>query len=319
MAKINALDSQISKLTEVFIIDLHIDTSKRVSAMNTLLTSLHEPMKRLVDDSSISKRNLRETQHLELLHSLSLVPFSNHHKRYSEGRMSVSGQWLLSHDRYLNWRNTSSSCIFLLYGIMGSGKTTLTLAAPFAYFYCTKNLAENERSDPDEIMRSVLRQLTFSHGSPSTIHERVLQEYQRRQMVAKVDGIEATRLQTAECVRLILEITAANPAAIVFDALDEIPCSSTHILLSAFNQILQESLNVVKIFVTSRDDSNIQALLPDSVALRIQDVHTRKDMDGFIRQEVSSAIDTRKLLNGIVSDNLKEELVDVLKAGAREM
>jgi len=248
--------------------------------------------------------------------------------------MSGSGQWLLSHDRYLNWRNTSSSCIFLLYGIMGSGKTTLTSAivdsfleessgraphAPFAYFYCIKNSAENERSDPDEIMGSILRQLTFSHGSPSTIHERVLQEYERRQTVAKVDGVEATRLQTAECVRLILETTAANPAAIVIDALDEIPCSSRHILLSALNQIVQESLNVVKIFVTSRDDSNIQALLHDAVALRIQDVHTRKDMDGFIRQEVSSAIDTRKLLNGIVSDNLKEELVDVLKAGAGEM
>ncbi len=60
MAKINALDSQISKLTEVFIIDLHIDTSKRVLAMHALLTSLHEPMKRLVDGSSISMRNLKE-------------------------------------------------------------------------------------------------------------------------------------------------------------------------------------------------------------------------------------------------------------------
>ncbi len=60
MAKINALDSQISKLTEVFIIDLHIDTSKRVLAMHALLTSLHEPMKRLVDESSISMRNLKE-------------------------------------------------------------------------------------------------------------------------------------------------------------------------------------------------------------------------------------------------------------------
>ena len=192
-------------------------------------------------------------------------------------------------------------------------------AAPIAYFYCTKNPAETERSNPDEIMRSILRQLTVSHVFSSTIHERVLEEYKRRQEVAKVDGFGITRLQAAECVRLILDTTAANPATIVLDAVDEIQSDLRHILLSALIQIVQDSLSVVKVFVTSRDDSNIRALLSDAMAVRIHNEHTQKDMDEFVHQEVSSAIQNRRILNGVVSDNLKQGLMSVLIAGAGGM
>lgn len=334
MTKINVLDGQISRLTEVFSVDIQTNTAKGVAAMSALLTSLNEPIKRLVDHSSISAQVLQENRHLQLLHWLSPVPFSSHHKRHSESRIPGSGQWLLDHDRYLNWRNTSSSSIFFLHGIIGSGKTSLASAvidsllhessrqaspAPVAYFYCTKNSAEAERSNPEEILRSILRQLTVSHRSSSTIHERVLQEYDRRQAVAKVDGFEIVRLKAADCVRLILDTTAANPATIVLDAVDEIQSSSRHVLLSALTQIVQDSLSVVKVFVTSRDDTNIYTLLSSAVTLRIQIEHTRKDMDEFVCQELSSAIQNRRLLNGAVSDNLKQNLMGALIAGAGEM
>ena len=218
--------------------------------------------------------------------------------------------------------------------MMGSGKTSLASAvvdsflhessdkassAPIAYFYCAKNSAETERSNPDEIMRSILRQLTISHGSSSTVHETILHEYERRQDVAKVDGFEIPKLQAADCLKLILDTTAANPATVVIDAVDEIQPSLRHFLLSALTQIVQDSLSVVKVFVTSRDDSNIHALLPDSVAVRIQNNRTRNDMDVFVDREISSAIQNRRMLNGVVSDNLKQELMDVLIAGAGEM
>ena len=334
MANINVVDGQLSRFTELFTIDVHIDTAKEVSAMNALLISLNEPIKRLVDHSSTSTKILEESQHLQLLQWLSPVPFSSHHKRHFESRIPCSGQWLLKHDQYLHWSNTSSSSILLLHGIMGSGKTSLAstvigsflqegpgqgLPAPIAYFYCTRNSAETERSDPDEIMRSILRQLTTTNGSSSTVHERILEEYERRQAMAKLDGFEVTRLQAAECVSLILDTTMVNPATIVVDAVDEIPSSSRHLLLSALTQIVQESLSVVKVLVTSRDNSNIHALLPDAVALRIQDEHTRKDMVDFVHREVYSAIQDRRMLNGTVSDDLQKGLESVLIAGAREM
>ena len=334
IAKIRVLDRQISSLTEIFSVDIQIDTAESLASMHALLASLSEPIKRLVDQSSICTQVLQQTQQLQVLHWLSLVPYPSHHKRHSESRIEGSGEWLLHHEKYLNWRNSSSSSVFLLYGIPGCGKTSLASAvvdsflqgntgqaspAPTGYFYCTRNLGEAERSNPDEIMRSILRQLTVSHGSSSTVHERVLKEYERRQAQANIDGFEVMRLLVPECVRLILETLAINPANIVIDAVDEIEPSSRHVLLSALTQIVRNSLSVVKVFVTSRDDSNIHVLLSDAVALRILPEYTRKDIEGFVHQEVLSAIQNKRLLNGDVSDNLKRSLMKALVDGAGEM
>jgi len=334
MAKITVLDGQISRLLEVFTADIRIDTANGVAAMHSLLSSLNDPIKRLIDQSSIFAQVLQKSEYLQLLQWLSPVPFSRHHKRHSDSRIPGSGQWLLDHHQYIDWRNSSSSSIFLLHGVLGSGKTSLAsavvdafsressgqiLPAPIAYFYCTKNSAEPERSNPDEILRSILRQLTFGDGTSPTIHERVLREFNNRLAEAKIDGFELRRLQVLECVGLILDTTAANPATIVLDAVDEIESSRRHVLLSALTQITQESLSVVKVFVTSRDDSNIHALLPDALAVRIQTWHVNQDMDDFVHREVSLAIQNRRMLNGVVSDRLKQALTRVLIAGAGEM
>ena len=42
-------------------------------------------------------------------------------------------------------------------------------------------------------------------------------------------------------------------------------------------------------------------------------------MDDFVHQVISSAIQSRRLLSGVVSDYLKQELVGALKAAAGEM
>lgn len=334
MTRIRVLDGQISRLTEVFAVDIQMETAKGVASMHTLLTSLNEPIKRLIDHSSITSQALHESQRLQLFRWLSSIPFCSHHKRHSESRIPGSCHWLLDHDRYRHWRNISSSSVFLLHGIMGSGKTALASAvvdsflqessgkdssAPIAYFYCSRNSAEPERSNPDEIMRSILRQLTVSHDSSSRVHESVLHEYERRQAVANVDSFEITKLQTADCLKLIIDTTAVNPASIVIDAVDEIQPSSRHVLLSGLTQIVQDSLSIVKVFVTSRDDSNIHALLSDALAVRIQNNRTRKDMNVFVSSEVSSAIQNRRMLNGVVSDSLRQDLMNVLVVGAGEM
>jgi len=334
MAKITVLDGQISRLLEVFTADIRIDTANGVAAMHSLLSSLNDPIKRLIDQSSIFAQVLQKSEYLQLLQWLSPVPFSRHHKRHSDSRIPGSGQWLLDHHQYIDWRNSSSSFIFLLHGILGSGKTSLASAvvdafsressgqispAPIAYFYCTKNSTEPDRSSPNKILRSILKQLTIGDRTSPIIHERVSREFEHRQAEAKLDGFEPRRLQANECVRLILDTTAANPATIVLDAVDEIESSSRHILLVALTQIAQDSLDIVKVFVTSKDDSNIHALLPDVLAVRIQKKHINQDIDEFVHQEVSIAIQNRRMLNGIVSDSLKQALTSVLIAGAGEM
>ena len=86
MGKITVLDGQLSRLTETLTVDIQIDSAKGYTAMNALLTSLNEPIERLVDRSSISTQVLLESQRLQLLHWLSPMPFSRHHKRHSEAK-----------------------------------------------------------------------------------------------------------------------------------------------------------------------------------------------------------------------------------------
>lgn len=105
----------------------------------------------------------------------------------------------------------------------------------------------------------------------------------------------------------------------MIDAVDEIPHSSRHVLLAALAQTVRESLNVVKILVTSRDDSNIHALLPDAMAVRVQDCYVKHDLEHVVQREVALAIENRRMLNGVVSDDLKQAVTSVLITGAGDM
>ena len=85
MSEVTVLDGQLSRLTEALSVDIQIDTAKGFTAMNALLTSLNEPIERLVD-SSISTQVLLESQRLQLLHWLSPMQFSRYPKRHSEAK-----------------------------------------------------------------------------------------------------------------------------------------------------------------------------------------------------------------------------------------
>jgi selenocysteine-specific translation elongation factor len=71
-------------------------------------------------------------------------------------------------------------------------------------------------------------------------------------------------LEFDECVELILALLGANPATIVIDAVDECDPAGRYKLLMALGEILQESANIAKVFVRSRDDRDIVDWLASS-------------------------------------------------------
>lgn len=334
LAKIHSMDDQVSKLIETFTVDMQIGTAQKVAAMENLLSSLAEPITRLLHGSHTSVQAVNEDERLRVLRWLSVVPFSKHHQRHIESMNTGSGSWLLRHDRYLTWMNASSSSIFLLHGIAGSGKTSLSstvidsflqarsrepLTAPVAYFYCSKNPAEADRSDPDEIFRCILRQLTVATAPVATAHVAILQEFERRKIAAEADGFEIAKLNSEECIKMILDTTALNPANIIVDALDEVCPASRHDLLLALQQIAESSLNVVKIFVTSRDDGSIQRLLSGATDFKIHKDLVQDDLCEFVHRQLSLAIKSRRILHGDVSQYLERDLRAALILGAGEM
>ncbi|CAM1510988.1 Fc.00g085010.m01.CDS01 [Cosmosporella sp. VM-42] len=204
----------------------------------------------------------------------------------------------------------------LLFFSMSSNQASPSL---LAYFYCSKNASEVELSDPKEIMRSITRQLGVTISAQKTIHSAIVNDYERREAEAKIEGFDVARLSLQDCIRMILSITGSDPVTIVIDAIDEVQPKSRYELVESLQQIVRDSASVVKIFVTSRDDDQVLSLLTNASALRIEAENNRQDMEGFVHDQVALAVNNRRLLTGNISSQLKADLSKALIEGAGEM
>jgi hypothetical protein len=119
-----------------------------------------------------------------------------------------------------------------------------------------RDSAEPEHAKPVKIMGDLLRQLASSNPD-LPIKEPVAKEYEVRKKKAEDDYSKFKELTVEDCTRMILELTRDNPATIVIDALDECEESLRHELLKALDKIVSEPGEIVKVFVSSREDVDI--------------------------------------------------------------
>lgn len=187
---------------------------------------------------------------------------------------------------------------------------------PIASFYCVRSTAEPERADPDEILRSILKQL--SSPSPDLrIREPVVKAYKEKMEEAKEHNPE--KLMLDETVEVILALLETNPAIIIIDALDECDPDRRHELFEALDTIIQQSASLVKVFVSSRDDGDIVCRLTLSLNVFIGTSDNEADIKCFVRTEVARAIKKKRLIKGIISEQLKDRIVETLIDGAHGM
>jgi hypothetical protein len=175
---------------------------------------------------------------------------------------------------------------------------------PLAYFYCTRETSEPRRADPTEIARSILRQLSCKNDQ-FPISPPVAAKWLERQGQGYED-----RLDLSECIDLIIELTRESPAIIVIDALDECQKKTRLDLLDGLDKIIQDAEHVVKIFVSSRRDSDIRDHFQKTPRLEIAAADNSEDIENFVNSEVNKKIAAGKLLGGRPS----ETLVAVIKS-----
>lgn len=334
MKEVEAQENRVAALTALADGEDIKATGKSVAAIQLLLASLEEHGLRVADQTAVVMRSLEKSKHSMLMQWLSPVPFVQHHRDHSRKNIPGCGQRFMNHPEYRKWKLTSSSSFLVLHGIPGSGKTSLaayvvdsflqdspgqdgSTAAPLAYFYCTRNSFEPSRSDPEEVIWSVVRQLAFGRGSGREVHEIVVTDYERRQEEAELNGVDIPRLSISECMVLILDLTQLNPATIIIDAVDELQETHLYKLMQALNMIIRESASVVKILITCRD--HLIGRMPDGLKVRIQSSECRGDMVRFVRHLVTEAIRQQRLLRGEVANVLRDELIQTLVLGAKEM
>lgn len=185
-----------------------------------------------------------------------------------------------------------------------------------AYFYCARNAAEPERANPEEIMRSILEQLSGS-DIDLPIKRPVVTAYKEKKRESR--GRIPEKLDIFETVDLIITLLDENPVIIILDALDECDSSERHKLLNALDTIIQESSSLVKVFVSSRDDGDLVCKLALSPNVFIRASDNGADIERFVHTEVARAIENKRMVKGNVSPELQDQIVATLVQGAHGM
>lgn len=305
------------------------DSDKALQAL--LRLDVH--LTRLVDVATRKQQLLDEEKLSAILMWLSSVPVTLHHNTIADQRMSLSGDWLLHHFDFQDWLASSSSSFLLLQGIPGSGKSSIFSAivdnllpktqsnpplAPCAYFYCSSASFELDRANANSILRSIVRQLSVNSDT-GHVSQVVLPVYDKAIEEAKKRRTDPAKLTIDACVNLLLDLTATNPAYIAIDAVDELSSEDRATLLEALRAITDRATSIVKIFVTSRDNSHLQALLQSATKIRIDSTSNRNDVHRFIDREMQRVVTQKRILNGNASAVLQKKITAALKHGAGEM
>lgn len=253
-----------------------------------ILTDLQQPIDRLGTQLDIIQDGLERQKRIQILRSISTIPYTAHHKAARKDRLEGSGQWLLKRQVFQQWRSESTSSALWLHGIPGSGKTKLaslvldelTGCAHFAYFYCVRNPAEPLRGQCDAILASLVRQLASS-SAESPIFAAVVGKYQ--DAVDGIVGYEDFAWTSDESSAILLELLQHYPAVtIVLDALDEVNPEDRQKLLDVLSELLRKAPNLLKIFVSSRDNCDIALHFEGSPNVYIAAQDNRGDIESFM-------------------------------------
>jgi hypothetical protein len=187
---------------------------------------------------------------------------------------------------------------------------------PPAFFYCSRSTAEPTRSDPAVILASIARQMSNLQPGASLLKPTV-DLYNKKE----AEGFVSGPLRIEESCSLIIELTEHYPMTVIaIDALDECDPGKRADLLEALEHILQKSLNLVKIFLSSRDDQDIVFHLQAYPNLEISSCRNVDDIASFVKTETNRLIRKKKLLKYSQAEKEMEELiVDTVIKGATGM
>jgi len=175
---------------------------------------------------------------------------------------------LLDRPEYRKWRDLPSSSVLCIQGEAGHGKSFLSSRVidniledrevrgsqeAIAYYYCDRNDAQ--RSDPQELLRSVIKQLASLNNAKGDPLQLVVENLYTQQ---KNTGFSANKLGIKVYKDLISKLTNIYPQTIiVIDALDEFDLVSSseatrEDIIKFFMELAIQSTNLVKIFLTTR-------------------------------------------------------------------
>lgn len=174
---------------------------------------------------------------------------------------------------------------------------------PTIYFYC--NYGEEKWQTTSSIVRSLLKQLSIKFKS---LDPRLLDIF---------DNGTSLSLDTSERL-FAAALLRTETTFVVVDALDECSKEERKSLVELLKRQLYLDCNV-KIFLASRDESDLRGILMDSISYRINADDTATDITPFVTAKIDDLIQTRQILHGNVSPGLKKDLIETISGEADGM
>lgn len=172
-----------------------------------------------------------------------------------------------------------------------------------AYFYCDRN--QTDRQDPISVLRSLVRQLSTTRIGDA-IQPALLELYHQKQR----KGFASNTLDMEECVSLLQKYVRIYPqTTLVLDALDELDHRTRKQLITALDSLVGHSSRPIKIFVSSRPDTDIRYRFETGPHVCIQATDNQNDIAMFIDACIEEDARTRR---DKLSDKLREDIVATL-------
>lgn len=207
--------------------------------------------------------------------------------------------------------------------VAGAGKTKLVTkvvdstigrletmqSEALAYFYC--NRGEEPRRNPDNVLRSFVRQLALA-GDRGKIHTALLQLYDEKHKQG------SNVLHPSECESLLVQFASAyTKVTLILDALDECHPEERTGLIEVFDKLIAGSGNI-KILVSSREDHDISQRLTKKSNVGIKATDNSDDIAKFVSREINKGADSKDRTIKI-PDQLKREIIDQIFDGSQGM
>ena len=136
----------------------------------------------------------------------------------------------------------------------------------------------------------------------------------------KKSGHPSTSLDFRETRRYFEgAISRCGDLFIVVDALDECETAERDEVTTFLSSLLERGEDRVKILITSRPEDDLSLAFDGQASYRIDVNDTANDIEPFVANRVDQLVQSRKLLRGGVSPQLRSEIIDTLNRKADGM
>ena len=274
---------------------------------------------------------------LEIRKWLSMAKPEEDYDDAKEKRPMPLGDWIFHQQNFVIWEASvrKETNLLWLHGFTGTGKTGLASSVidhlrekagkgdstQLAFFYCSNDRVDSgwnssfDRSDPEEILRSLVSQLAVSQRGKTASP---LAKDKYAAFGPRSDKYRQPNY--ADCVDILLSISRFKPITIVLDGLNECDQNKAPTLIQHFKTLVAASRWPLKILISTRLFPAIEREIVPELSIEVNTENNGQDVNSFVKKTLRARIKNGDLLNGKpVPPDLVQKIEDTLIRRAQNM